>query len=55
MNKVSPASPYLDDVLSGTGEGLVRVGSAIYVDYLLIFAVGVFVRRCSGLSFVGRF
>jgi hypothetical protein len=52
-NKVSPASPYLDDVLSGAGEGLVRVGSARSVDYLQIFAVGVFVRRCSWLSFVG--
>jgi hypothetical protein len=52
-NKVSPASPYLDDVLFGTGEGPVRVGSARSVDYLQIFAVGVFVRRSSWLSFVG--
>jgi hypothetical protein len=27
-NKVSPASPYLDDVLSGASEGPVRFGSA---------------------------
>jgi hypothetical protein len=54
-SKVSPASPYLDDVLSGVDEGPVRVGSARSVDYLQIFAVGVFVRRCSWLSFVGRF
>jgi hypothetical protein len=52
-NKVSPASPYLDGVLSGTGEGPARVGSARCVDYLQIFAVGVFVRRCSWLCFVG--
>jgi hypothetical protein len=45
-NKVSPDSPYID-------EGPVRVGSARYVDYLQILAVGVFVRRCSWLSFVG--
>jgi hypothetical protein len=52
-NKVSPASPYLDDVLSSADEGPVRVGSARSVVYLQIFAVGVFVRRCSWLSFVG--
>jgi hypothetical protein len=52
-NKVSPASPYLGDVLSGASEGPVRVGSARSVEYLQIFAVGVFVRRCSWLSFVG--
>jgi hypothetical protein len=46
-NKVSPASPYLDDVLSGAGEGPVRVGSARSVNSLQIFAVGVFVRRCN--------
>jgi hypothetical protein len=40
-NKVSSASPYLDDVLSGADEGPVRV------------AVGVFVTRCNWLSFVG--
>jgi hypothetical protein len=51
-NKVFLASPYLDDVLSDTGEGPVRVGSARSVDYLQIFAVGVFVKRCSWLSFV---
>jgi hypothetical protein len=33
-NKVSSASPYLDDVLSGVGEGPSRVGSARSVDYL---------------------
>jgi hypothetical protein len=46
-NKVSPTSPYLSDVLSGADEGPVRVGSARYIDYLQIFAFGVFVRRCS--------
>jgi hypothetical protein len=51
-NKVSPASPYLDDVLSGADEGPVRVVSARTVDSLQIFAVGVFVRKCSWLSFV---
>jgi hypothetical protein len=45
-NKVFPDSPYLD-------ERPVRVGSARSVDYLQIFAVGVFIRRCSWLSFVG--
>jgi hypothetical protein len=52
-NKVYPASPYLDDALSGADEGPMRVGSTRSVDYLQIFAVGVFVRRCSWLSFVG--
>jgi hypothetical protein len=52
-NKVSPASPYLDDVLSGADEGPMRVGSARSVDYLQIFVVGVFVRRCTWLFFVG--
>jgi hypothetical protein len=46
-NKVSPASPYLDDVLSGAEEGTVRVDSARSVDFLQIFAVGVFVTRCN--------
>jgi hypothetical protein len=31
-NKISPASPYLDDVLSGAGEGSMRVDSARSVD-----------------------
>jgi hypothetical protein len=52
-NKVSLASPYLDDVLSGTGEGPVRVDSTISVASLQTFAVGVFVTRCSWMSFVG--
>jgi hypothetical protein len=53
-NKISPtSSPYLGDVLSGVDEGPVRVGSARSVGYLQIFAVGVFVRRCNRLSFVG--
>jgi hypothetical protein len=52
QNKVSPASPYLDDVLSDVGEGPVRVGSARSVDSLQIFAVSVFVRRCNWLSLV---
>jgi hypothetical protein len=52
-NKVSPASPYLGDVLPSTDEGPVRFGSARSVDYLQIFAIGLFVRRCSWLSFVG--
>jgi hypothetical protein len=51
-NKVSPTSLYLDDVLSSADEGPVRVGSARFVDYLQIFAVGVFIRRCSWLFFV---
>jgi hypothetical protein len=41
-NKVSP---YLDDVLSGAGEGPMRVGSTRSIVSLQIFAVSVFVRR----------
>jgi hypothetical protein len=51
-NKVSPTCPYLDDVLSRSGEGPVRVGSARSADSLQIFAVGVFVRRFRWLSLV---
>jgi hypothetical protein len=52
-NKVSPTSPCLDNVISSVGEGSVRVGFARSVDYLQIFAVGVFVSRYSLLSLVG--
>jgi hypothetical protein len=38
-NKVSPVSPYLDDVRSGIGERLVRVWSVRSVDLFKILAV----------------
>jgi hypothetical protein len=44
-NKVSPVSPYLDDVRSGIGERLVRVWSIRSVDLFKILAVGVFNRE----------
>lgn len=44
-NKVSPASPYLDEVRSGADEEPVRVGVAKSVGSLQIFAVGVSIKE----------
>lgn len=49
-NKVSPASPYLDEVRSGADEEPVRVGVAKSVGSLQIFAVGVSINGNSWLT-----
>ena len=51
-NKVSPAFPYRDDVLSDADDGQVGVSFVRSEVSLQIFAVGVSIRRCSWLSFV---
>ena len=50
-NKVSSASPYLDDVRSGTSEGPVRVCFVISADLLQILAFDVLIRGSSWLAF----
>jgi len=51
-NKVSPAFPYCDDVLSDADDGQVGVSFARSEGSLQIFAVSVSIKRCSWLSFV---
>jgi hypothetical protein len=51
-NKVSPVSPYLEDIQSGADEESVRVGSVRSEGSLQIFTFGVSITRCSWLSFV---
>jgi len=50
-NKVSSASPYLDDVRSGISEGPVRVCFVIFADLLQILAFDVLIRGSSWLGF----
>ena len=50
-NKVSPVSPYLDDVRSGAGEGPVRVCVPRSVGSLQILAVGVSFKEYFWLAF----
>jgi hypothetical protein len=50
-NNVSPASPYLNDVRSGNGEGPVRVWSVRSAIFLQILAFGVLIRGSSWLTF----
>ena len=50
-NKVSPTSPYLDDVRSEANEWLVSVGATRSVSPFWILAVGVSIKRSNCLAF----
>ena len=50
-NMVFLASPYLNDVRSGVGEGLVRVWFVRSVVFFQILAFGVTIIRSSCLAF----
>lgn len=49
-NKVSAASPYLDDVRFGVDKGPVRVDVATFVGSLNILVVGVSIKGSSWLD-----